>query len=195
MKKDDIHITDDEGRIWRKYSPSNTAIKKNKTAVIEAYNSGCCEKVMKLELPMRTCVAVLNGLYENGVHIRRFYKDLGPLFGEGYAFSLTDLFIDDSQKRTRYMFFTDKGDKKEIKCLCLASVIICILSKALADGRIKPGYYNSVLKKYTKYGFSHLSPVKKEKEKEKRKREQERKEWEMRPQILYTPMGNDRRRR
>ena len=195
MKKNDIHITDDEGRIWRKYSPSNTTIKTNKTTVIDAYNSGYCEKVMRMELPMRTCVAVLNGLYESGVHTRRFYKDLGPVYGEGYVFSLSDLFIDDSQKRTRYMFFTDKGDKKEIKCLCIASVIICILSKALADERIKQGYYNSVLKKYNKYGFSHLSPEKKGKEKEKRKREQARKEWEMRPQILYTPMGNDRRRR
>ena len=194
MKKDDIHITDDEGRIWRKYSPSNTAIKKNKTAVIEAYNNGNCEKVMRLEHPIRTCIAVLNGLYENGVQVRRFYKDLGPVYGEGYVFSLSDLFIDDSQKRLRYMFFTDKGDKKEIKCLCLASLIICILSKALADERIKQGFYNSVLKKYNKYGFSHLSPEKKEKEKEKRKREQARKEQEMRPHIIYTPMGNNRRR-
>lgn len=190
-----IHIKDEEGRIWRKYSNINTVIKKNKSAVIEAYNNGACEKVMRLELPIRTCIAVLNGLNENGVLTRRFYKDLGSVYGEGYVFSLSDLFIDDSQKRTRYMFFTDKGEKKEIKCLCLASVVICILSKDLADERIKQGYYNSVLKKYKKYGFSHLSPEKKEKEKEKRKREQARKEWEKRPQILYTPMGNDRRRR
>lgn len=195
MAKNYIHISDEKGRVWRQYSSSNTAIKKNKTAVIEAYNNGNCEKVMKLELPIRTCIVVLNGLYESGVHIRRFYKDLGPVYGEGYVFSLSDLFVEDSQKRTRYMFFTDKGDKKEIKCLCLASLIICILSKALADERIKQGYYNMVLKKYIKYGFSHLSPEKKEKEKLKRKREQARKEWEMRPHIIYTPMGNDRRRR
>lgn len=195
MAKKYIHITDEKGRIWRKYSPSNTATPKNKTAVIEAYNNGDYEKVMRLELPIRTCIAVLNGMYESGGHVRRFYKDLGPVYGEGYVFSISDLFFDDSQKRPRYMFFTDKGNKKEIRCLCLASIIICILSKALADERIRQGYYNLVLKKYNKYGFSHLSPEKKEKEKEKRKREQARKEWEMRPQILYTPMGNDRRRR
>ena len=84
MAKNYIHISDEKGRVWRQYSSSNTAIKKNKTAVIEAYNNGNCEKVMKLELPIRICIAVLNGLYENGVHIRRFYKDLGPVYGEGY---------------------------------------------------------------------------------------------------------------
>ncbi len=195
MANDYVHITDDKGRVWRKYLPSNTAIKKNKKAVIDEYNNGNYEKVMKLELPVRTCIAVLNGLYEKRVRVRRFYKDLGPVYGEDYAFSLSDLFVDDSGKRPRYKFFTDKGDKKEIKCLCLASVIICILSKALADKRIKQGYYNMVLKKYNKYDFYHLSPEKKEKEKEKRKREQARKEWEMRPQIIYTPMGNGKRRR
>ena len=83
--------------------------------------------------------------------------------------------------------------------MCLTSVVICILCKAFVDGKIKQGYYNSVLKKYSKYDFSHLSPEKKAKEKEQAKkkleREQARKEWEMRPQIIYTPMGNDKRRK
>ena len=83
--------------------------------------------------------------------------------------------------------------------MCLASIVICILSKALADKRIKQGYYNVVLKKYNKYDFSHLSPEKRAKEKERVKknleREQARKEWEKRPHIIYTPMGNDRRRK
>lgn len=191
-----IHVKDKYGRIWRKY---DTAIKKNKTSVIEAYNDGKCEKVMRLELPIKTCIAVLNGLYESGLHMRRFYKDLGPVYGEGYTFSSSDLLSEDSQNKVRYMFFTDQGDKKEIKCLCLASIIICILSKALADNRIKQGYYNVVLKKYYKYDFSHLSPEKRIKEKEKIKRkmerEQARKDWEMRPHIIYTPMGNDKRRK
>ena len=190
------YVKDEKGRIWRKY---NTAIKKNKESVIEAYNNGKCEKVMRLELPIRTCIAVLNGLYENGIHLRRFYKDLGPVFGDGYVFSASDLLSEESNKKVRYMFSTDQGDKKEIKCLCLASVVICILSKALADKRIKQGYYNVVLKKYIKYDFSHLSPEKRAKEKErakkKMKREQARKEWEMCPQIIYTPMGNDKRRK
>lgn len=191
-----IHVKDEDGRIWRKY---DTAIKKNKTSVIEAYNNGKCEKVMKLELPIKTCIAVLNGLYESGVHMRRFYKDLGPVYGDGYIFSSSDLLTESFQNKVRYMFFTEQGDKKEIKCLCLASIIICILSKALVDKKIKQGYYNVVLKKYNKYDFSHLSPEKRIKEKEKRKRrierEQARKEWEMRPHIIYTPMGNDRRRK
>ena len=184
------------GRIWRKY---DTAIKKNKTSVIEAFNNGKCEKVMRLELPVKTCIAVLNGLYESGIHTRRFYKDLGPVFGDGYVFSSSDLLSESFQNKVRYMFFIDQGDKKEIKCLCLASIVICILSKALADKRIKQGYYNVVLKKYNKYDFSHLSPEKRAKEKERAKkrmeREQARKEWEMRPQIIYTPMGNDKRRK
>lgn len=78
------YIKDDNGRIWRKY---DTAIKKNKASVIEAYNNSKCEKVMRLELPIKTCIAVLNGLYQSGVNLRRFYKDLGPVFGEGYVFS------------------------------------------------------------------------------------------------------------
>ncbi|MBP3197845.1 MAG: hypothetical protein J6N21_12685, partial [Butyrivibrio sp.] len=139
-----------------------------------------------------TCIAVLNGLYQSGINVRRFYKDLGPVFGDGYVFSSSDLLIEGSQDKVRYMFFTDQGDKKEIKCLCLASVVICILSKALADGRIKQGYYKAVLKKYNRYDFSHLSPEKRAKELE---RERARKEWEMRPQIIYTPMGNDKRRK
>ena len=114
-------------------------------------------------------------------------------------FSTSDLLVEGIQDKVRYMFFTEQGDKKEIKCLCLASVVICILSKAFADRRIKQGYYNVVLKKYIKYNFSHLSPEKRAKEKERIKkkleREQARKEWEMRPQIIYTPMGNDKRRR
>ena len=188
------YIKDDNGRIWRK---NDTAIKKNKASVIEAYNDGKCEKVMRLELPIKTCIAVLNGLYQSGVYLRRFYKDLGPVFGEGYVFS--DLFIEAITNKARYLFFTEQGEKKEIKCLCLASVVICILSKAFADGRIKQGYYNSVLKKYSKYDFSHLSPEKRVKEKErarkKLERELARKEWERRPQIIYTPMGNDKRRK
>jgi len=190
------YVKDEKGRIWRKY---DTAIKKNKTSVIEAFNNGKCEKVMRLELPVKTCIAVLNGLYESGIHTRRFYKDLGPVFGDGYVFSSSDLLSESFQNKVRYMFFIDQGDKKEIKCLCLASIVICILSKALADNRIKQGYYNVVLKKYNKYDFSHLSPEKGAKEKERAKkkmeREQARKEWEMRPQIIYTPMGNDKRRK
>jgi len=190
------YVKDEKGRIWRKY---DTAIKKNKASVIEAYNNGKCEKVMRLELPVKTCIAVLNGLYESGIHTRRFYKDLGPVFGDGYVFSSSDLLSESFQNKVRYMFFTEQGDKKEIKCLCLASIVICILSKALADKRIKQGYYNAVLKKYNKYDFSHLSPEKRAKEKEMAKkrmeREQAKKEWEMRPQIIYTPMGNDKRRK
>lgn len=190
------YVKDENGRIWRKY---DTAIKKNKASVIEAYNNGKCEKVMRLELPIKTCIAVLNGLYQSGINVRRFYKDLGPVFGDVYVFSTSNLLIEGCQNKVRYVFFTDQGDKKEIKCLCLASVVICILSKALADERIKQGYYNVVLKKYAKYDFSHLSPEKRAKEKERTKRrlerEQARKEWEMRPQIIYTPMGNDKRRK
>ena len=190
------YVKDENGRIWRKY---DTVIKKNKSSVIDAYNNGKCEKVMRLELPIKTCIAVLNGLYQSGINVRRFYKDLGPVFGEGYVFSTSDLLSDSFQNKVRYMFFTDQGHKKEIKCLCLASVVICILSKAFADVRIKQGYYNAVLKKYNKYDFSHLSQEKRAKEKERAKkrlgREQARKEWEMRPQIIYTPMGNDKRRK
>lgn len=190
------YVKDENGRIWRKY---DTAIKKSKASVIEAYNNGKCEKVMILELPVKTCIAVLNGLYQSGVNVRRFYKDLGPAFGESYVFSTSDFFIETITNKTRYLFFTEQGDKKEIKCLCLASIVICILSKALEDRRIKQGYYNAVLKKYNKYDFSHLSPVKRAKEKElaknKIEREQARKEWEKRPQIIYTPMGNTKRRK
>ena len=180
------YIKDENGRIWRKYK---TAIKKNKASVIEAYNSGKCEKVMRPELHIKTGIAVLNGLYQSGINVRRFYKDLGPVFGEGYVFTTSDLLIEGIQNKVRYIFFTEQGEKQEIKCLCLASVVICILSKAFADGRIKQGYYNSVLKKYSKYDFSHLSPEKRAKEKERAKknleREQARKEWEMRPHIIY----------
>ena len=190
------YVKDEKGRIWRKY---DTVIKKNKASVIEAYNNGKCEKVMRLELPVKTCIAVLNGLYESGIYLRRFYKDLGPVYGDGYVFSSSDLLSESFQNKVRYMFFTDQGDKKEIKCLCLASVVVYILSKALTDKRIKQGYYNVVLKKYHKYDFTHLSPEKRVKEKERTKkrleREQARKEWEMRPQIIYTPMGNDKRRK
>lgn len=186
------YIKDEKGRIWRKY---DTAIKKNKASVIEAYNDGKCEKVMRLELPVKTCIAVLNGIYESGIHTRRFYKDLGPVFVDGYVFSSSDLLSENFQNKVRYMFFTDQGDKREIKCLCLASIVICVLSKALADKRIKQGYYNAVLKKYNKYDFTHLSPEKRAKEKERKEREQARKEWEMRPHIIYTPMGNDKRRK
>ena len=56
------YIKDDNGRIWRK---NDTAIKKNKASVIEAYNDGKCEKVMRLELPIKTCIAVLNMPYED----------------------------------------------------------------------------------------------------------------------------------
>ena len=183
------YIKDEKGRIWRKY---DTAIKKNKASVIEAYNDGKCEKVMRLELPVKTCIAVLNGIYESGIHTRRFYKDLGPVFVDGYVFSSSDLLSENFQNKVRYMFFTDQGDKREIKCLCLASIVICVLSKALADKRIKQGYYNAVLKKYNKYDFTHLSPEKRAKEKERKEREQARKEWEMHPHIIYTPMGNTR---
>lgn len=191
-----VHVKDEDGHIWRKYA---TPIKKNKASLIDAYNNGSCEQVMRLELPVKTCIATLNGLYESGIHLRRFYKDLGPVFGDGYVFSLSDLFSEKSQNKTSYLFYTDQGDKKEIKCLSLASIVVCILSKALADKRIRQGYYNVVLKKYNKYNFTRLSPEKREKEKIKMKRqiarEQARKEREMEPKIIYTPMGNDKRRK
>ena len=66
------------------------------------------------------------------------------------------------------------------------------LSKALEDKRINQGYYNVVLKKYCKYGFSHLSPEKRRKEKERNQAKENR---EKHPQIIYTPMGNDKRRK
>ena len=183
------HVKDEEGRVWRKYA---VPIKKNKTSLIEAYNNGSCEKVMRLELPTKTCVAVLNGLYENGIHLRRFFKDLGPVFGDGYIFSVSDLLSECFKNKISYLFFTDKGNKKEIKCMCLAAMVVCILSKALEDKRIKQGYYNVVMKKYCKYGFSHLSPEKRRKEKERNQAKENR---EKHPQIIYTPMGNDKRRK
>ena len=94
-----IHEKDENGRIWRKYDTPITAIKRNKTSIIEAYNIGKCEKVMRLALPIKTCIAVLNGLYESGGHMRRFYKDLGPVYGEGYTFSPSDLFSEDFQNK------------------------------------------------------------------------------------------------
>ena len=71
------YVKDEIGRIWRKY---DTAIKKNNASVIDAYNDGKCEKVMRLELSIKTCIAVLNGLYQSGINVRRFYKDLGPVW-------------------------------------------------------------------------------------------------------------------
>ena len=103
------HVKDEEGRVWRKYA---VPIKKNKTSLIEAYNNGSCEMVMRLELPTKTCVAVLNGLYENGIHLRRFFKDLGPVFGDGYIFSVSDLLSECFKNKISYLFFTDKGNKK-----------------------------------------------------------------------------------
>lgn len=164
---EDKDVKNEDGHFLRKYATRKTVINKNITSIIEAYNNGHCERVMRLELPVKTCISVLNGLYESGIHMRRFYKDLGPVYGDGYIFFSSDLLSEDFQKKVRYMFYTDQGDIKEIKCLCLASIIICILSKALADKRIKQGYYNVVLKKYNKYNFSHLSPEKRIKEKEK----------------------------
>ena len=117
------YVKDENGRIWRKY---DTTIKKNKASVIEAYNKGKCEKAMRLELPIKTGLAVLNELYQSGINMRRFYKDLGPVFGEDYVFSTSDLLSEGFQNKVHYMFFTEQGDKKEIKCLCLASVVICI---------------------------------------------------------------------
>ncbi len=78
------YVKDENCRIWRKY---DTAIKN-----IETYNNGKCEKVMRLELPVKTCIAVLNGLYQSGTNVRRCYKDLEPVFGDGYTFSSSDHF-------------------------------------------------------------------------------------------------------
>ena len=59
--------------------------------IVEAYDEGKREEVMTMEMPIRSAISSLNALYEHRLHQRRFYKDLSPIFGDDYVFTMKDL--------------------------------------------------------------------------------------------------------
>lgn len=178
-------------------------ISKNKQYVIEAYNNGFTAQIMTLKLPLRTCLAALNGLYrQDGIHnilLSRFYRDLGPIFGEDYVFTKEDLFYERKDNRIVYIFYDSRKNCKNIRFYCLSSVMASIISSAYYTKMIDFRYFKKLIVKYMDFTNSQSFHEERRKEKERRKRKMERekarKEWAERPRIFYTPMGNDNRRK
>lgn len=178
-------------------------ISKNKQYVIEAYNNGFTAQIMTLKLSLRTCLAALNGLYRqdgiNSIHLSRFYRDLCPIFGEDYVFTKEDLFYERKDNHIVYIYYDSRKNCKNIRYYCLSSVMASIISSAYYTKMINLQIFKKLIVKYMTFTTSRPFQEERRKEKERRKRKMERekarKEWEERPRIFYTPMGNDNRRK
>ena len=184
--------------------------------MVAAYDGGLREEVMLLNVSVRTALATLNALCEHSLHIRRFYKDLSPYFGENYKFTIKDLHLSDNIEKQCLIYYSSESRvTSEIYNISLTSIVISILSKALKQRKIKKykAYHRIIIKYFTK-DFQKLQKASKKNgdlpviknnktiilnpkkpKLHKPKRRKSPKFESHRPIIIYTPLGNDRRRR
>ena len=200
-----IHVTDDEGRVWRKYTKPGLSkymlekgqqepIEKNKTSVYEAYSKGFYKEVMGLEMSLRICLSALNALYQN--HSWCFYKDLHSIFGDKYIFSKDDLATKETETGQQYAILNLKYHLVEFKYTCIGTVFLSIVSKCFYDKPQKKDAYRNLSQKYfMDSGVNTLESNKRKEFKKVQKAKIDKREKSLRhkaPHIIYTPMGNKR---
>ncbi len=202
-----ILIKDNEGRLWRKYTRNglstrmllkgeNSAIGKNKTAILEAYSKGYHIEVMQLEIPVRTGIAALNSLFQN--RNLCFYKDLHAIIGSDHVFTTDDLVKIETENGSKHAMLNTKYHLVEFKYTCLSTIILSIVSKVFVNKPEWKDLYDRLSEKY--YIGNKVINLEREKrhkfkEMEKVRRESKRKFLDKKkshPHLIYTPMGNKR---
>ena len=99
--------------------------------VVEAYDAGRIAEAMTTELSIRTAISTLNALYEHSIHQRRFYKDLSPIFGDDYVFSMKDLRISTKVDDPCILYRNIDKTPEVIYYVCITTIVLSVLTKAI----------------------------------------------------------------
>ncbi len=190
--------------------------------VVESYDAGRIAEAMTMEVSIRTAISALNALYEHNIHQRRFYKELSPIFGDDYVFTLRDLRISTKVEDPCILYRDLDKSPVVIYYVCLTTIILSILTKAIQTKQIKHSRYKKIAGKYLRERFMDIivreqeerqndtEAVKPKVSKSLAKNELERVHPSLKPKekkktppkktkghrpwvhIIYTPMGNKR---
>lgn len=134
--------------------------------VVEAYDAGRIAEAMTTELSIRTAISTLNALYEHSIHQRRFYKDLSPIFGDDYVFSMKDLRISTKVDDPCILYRNIDKTPEVIYYVCITTIVLSVLTKAIQTKQIKHRRYKLIARKYLSERF--MEDVIQEQEKKKR---------------------------
>lgn len=188
--------------------------------VVETYDAGRIAEAMAEELSIRTAISTLNALYEHSTHQRRFYKDLSPIFGDDYVFTQKDLRISTMVDNPCILYRNLDKTPEVIYYVCITTIVLSVLSKAVQTKQIKHKNYKLIARKYLSERFMEdviqeqvrrkesgvnmptVSKTLAKSENERihptqsllRRRKTTPKSTKHRPwvHIIYTPMGNKR---
>ena len=108
---------------------------------------------MTMELPIKTAIATLNALYEHSTHKRRFYKDLSPIFGDDYVFTMKDLRISTKVDDPCILYRNLDRTFVVVYYVCLPTIVLSILTKAIQTKQIKLKQYKAIAGKYFREDF------------------------------------------
>ncbi len=133
--------------------------------VVEAYDAGRIAEAMTTELSIRTAISTLNALYEHSIHQRRFYKDLSPIFGDDYVFSMKDLRISTKVDDPCILYRNIDKTPEVIYYVCITTIVLSVLTKAIQTKQIKHRRYKLIARKYLSERF--MEDVIQEQEKRK----------------------------
>lgn len=191
-------------------------------SVVEAYDEGRIGEVMTMEMSIRSAIATLNALYEHSKHQRRFYKDLSPIFGDNYVFTLKDLRISTRVDDPCILYRNLDKTPVVIYYVCITTIVLSILTKAIQTKLIKHNRYKKIAGKYLRESFmddiifeqtkrsndpkverpkvskslakSEFERIHPQSKPTVKKKSQPKKTKGYRPwvHIIYTPMGNKR---
>lgn len=121
--------------------------------LLEAYDAGKIDEVMTMELPIRSAISSLNALYKHNIRQRRFYKDLGPIFGDDYVFTMKDLRISTKIDDPCIMYRNLDKTPEVIYYVCLTTIVLSVLTKAIQIKKITHKRYKSIAGNYLRESF------------------------------------------
>lgn len=121
--------------------------------IVEAYDEGKREEVMTMEMPIRSAISSLNALYEHRLHQRRFYKDLSPIFGDDYVFTMKDLRISTKIDDPCLMYRNLDKTPVVVYYVCITTIVLSILTKAIQTKQITHKQYKTLAGKYLREKF------------------------------------------
>lgn len=121
--------------------------------VVEAYNGGNIAEAMTMEVSIRTAISALNALYEHSIHQGQFYKDLSPIFGDDYVFTMKDLRISTKIEDPCIMYRNLDKSPEVIYYVCLTTILLSVLTKAIQTKQIKHRRYKLIAGKYLRGYF------------------------------------------
>lgn len=118
--------------------------------IVEAYDEGKIEEVMTMEMSIKSAISTLNALYEHSRHQRRFYKDLSPIFGDDYVFTMKDLRISTKIEDPCILYRNLDKTPVVIYYVCITTIVLSVLTKAIQTKRIKHKQYKAIACNYFK---------------------------------------------